>query len=484
MVGVFLSADSVQGNLAGMNPYGYVGGNPETYTDPSGQMYVPDPGGQDPGKQWQHILHNYAPASGPQSSCGSQSQLDCGWVWYLVHAHANTSIQVPASTLTGVGSVAWVGGRLDVGGGGFAPAVGIGGITFGIDIGAQGGLSLPCGGGTGSGSIQVTGQGSAAAPVGGCLTPVCFGEPNGSDERPAEGGAAGNAAPAANEAPAAGEGPCSFTASTPVATASGEEPIGTVQVGEQVWAYNPQTQHMELEPILHVWINHDHDLVDLTLTTSKPAPHGKPATRTSEVIHTNQKHPFLTKEQGFVPVGQITLGMHVLRADGTYGVVTGWKSVPGASVMYNLEVAQDHTFAVGQGQWVVHNCASGPTGNIGRQRVEYVRKNIDTLIPELGPEFPEGERLIHVWDGDQYVGKTDVDLLFEKGIVEVGGPAKANDLVGFERQLGFQRLLAQGNGLGLYFAYDASDGPIPSELQVAAEGSGAIVIQFILPTVP
>jgi RHS repeat-associated protein len=35
--GVFLSADSVAGNLAGMNPYGYVGGNPETWTDPSGQ---------------------------------------------------------------------------------------------------------------------------------------------------------------------------------------------------------------------------------------------------------------------------------------------------------------------------------------------------------------------------------------------------------------------------------------------------------------
>ncbi len=36
--GVFLAADSVAGNVAGMNPYGYVGGNPETWTDPSGQM--------------------------------------------------------------------------------------------------------------------------------------------------------------------------------------------------------------------------------------------------------------------------------------------------------------------------------------------------------------------------------------------------------------------------------------------------------------
>jgi len=44
VAGVFLSADSVQGNMQGMNPYGYVRGNPETNTDPTGQMYVPHVG--------------------------------------------------------------------------------------------------------------------------------------------------------------------------------------------------------------------------------------------------------------------------------------------------------------------------------------------------------------------------------------------------------------------------------------------------------
>jgi RHS repeat-associated protein len=44
VAGVFLSADTVQGNAQGMNPYAYVAGNPETFTDPSGQ-YVAGPGG-------------------------------------------------------------------------------------------------------------------------------------------------------------------------------------------------------------------------------------------------------------------------------------------------------------------------------------------------------------------------------------------------------------------------------------------------------
>jgi len=45
VVGVFLSPDSVQGNASGMNPYGYVGGNPETQTDPSGRAYDWEQGG-------------------------------------------------------------------------------------------------------------------------------------------------------------------------------------------------------------------------------------------------------------------------------------------------------------------------------------------------------------------------------------------------------------------------------------------------------
>ncbi|MGB8344288.1 MAG: polymorphic toxin-type HINT domain-containing protein, partial [Ktedonobacteraceae bacterium] len=85
------------------------------------------------------------------------------------------------------------------------------------------------------------------------------------------------------------------------------------------------------------------------------APHSIVSTATSEVIHTNKKHPFFTEEKGFLPVAQLKLGMHVLRADGRYGEITGYRVVPGSAVMYNLEVEQDHTFVVGAGEWVVHN---------------------------------------------------------------------------------------------------------------------------------
>jgi RHS repeat-associated protein len=43
-IGVFLSPDHVQGNAQGMDPYTYVGGNPETQTDPTGQVNCPAQG--------------------------------------------------------------------------------------------------------------------------------------------------------------------------------------------------------------------------------------------------------------------------------------------------------------------------------------------------------------------------------------------------------------------------------------------------------
>ena len=150
-------------------------------------------------------------------------------------------------------------------------------------------------------------------------------------------------------------GGLSFAFTTKVAMVTGEQAIGTLKPGNQVWAYNQQTKQMELEVVRHLWITQDNDLVDLTLTTKTAATKGKSAHETSETVHTNKKHPFLTVEKGFLPVAQLKLGMHIVEAGDRTGVVTGWKSIPGVQTMYNLEVTQDHTYTVGTGQWVVHN---------------------------------------------------------------------------------------------------------------------------------
>ena len=168
----------------------------------------------------------------------------------------------------------------------------------------------------------------------------------------------------------------------------GEVGIGTIKPGNQVWAYNQQTKKMELEVVRHLWINHDNDLVDLTLTTKIPASKGKPAQLTSETVHTNKKHPFLTVEKGFLPVAQLKLGMHVVEAGNRTGVVTGWKSVSGVQTMYNLEVTQDHTFVVGVGQFVVHNTNPVCSGTAGQAANSIANGSTEVTVKDR----PEAEK--------------------------------------------------------------------------------------------
>jgi hypothetical protein len=191
---------------------------------------------------------------------------------------------------------------------------------------------------------------------------------------------------------------CSFTSDTLVATEDGEKPIGSLKPDEKVWAYNTKTQKMELQPIQHVWVNHDDDLVDLTILTPAHEEHGKQVEQTSEVVHTNKKHPFLTTEKGFVPVGELSVGMHVRRADGSVGMITRWAVVPGSQTMYNLEVAQDHTFMVGDGQWVVHNqCDPLEQSLAGGRRVSGMPPR--SVNPDDGQTFA-----ILYADGKEYWG--------------------------------------------------------------------------------
>ena len=147
---------------------------------------------------------------------------------------------------------------------------------------------------------------------------------------------------------------CSFAFSTSVWTPEGEKAIGQILAGDQILAYNTGTGQIELQPVLQVWIHTDSDLIDLTLM-SYTKNHW-----VEEHIHTTSRHPFLTQEGGFVAAGHLLLGMRVISADGDVGVVTGIDAHGGMMTMYNLEVANDHTYLVGNGQWVVHNsCAKG-----------------------------------------------------------------------------------------------------------------------------
>ena len=143
-----------------------------------------------------------------------------------------------------------------------------------------------------------------------------------------------------------------------------------------------------------------------------------------------------------MPVAQLKLGMHILQADGHYGVITGWKIVPGSAVMYNLDVAHDHTFTVGMGEWVVHNlnapCGGGDPsldglGKLKNQVISVTQKGIDLVKQHLsqflqddGSMYPQNtsaiNRLQQAYDAGNGIAGGDASFymheLYEKTLMD------------------------------------------------------------------
>jgi hypothetical protein len=138
--------------------------------------------------------------------------------------------------------------------------------------------------------------------------------------------------------------PCnSFTADTPVLSDGGLVPIGQVEVGDQVWAWDETSGLTNVYTVTAVLLNYDPVQTALVIS--------------GEVIQTTPEHPFWTEERGWVEAGDLQTGEHVWRADGTVGEVWTTLSWHEARWMYNLTVATAHTYFVGHGQWLVHNAS-------------------------------------------------------------------------------------------------------------------------------
>ena len=140
--------------------------------------------------------------------------------------------------------------------------------------------------------------------------------------------------------------------------------------------YDPHTGTAGPQPVEHVYVNHDANLVDVTLVGDGTAKAQAPAAASAgkvhdaavaahgtrappaqaaaaphaETIHTTTNHPWLTADHGWLPAGFLHLGERVVRADGGTATVAAVRSVPGAAAMYDLTVGVVHTFAVGNGR--------------------------------------------------------------------------------------------------------------------------------------
>ncbi|MBA0048021.1 polymorphic toxin-type HINT domain-containing protein [Mycobacteroides sp. LB1] len=184
---------------------------------------------------------------------------------------------------------------------------------------------------------------------------------------PAEGPKAPNAPPTGRDIACPGQ---SFTPETLVVLADGStKPISTITVGDQVIATDPVAGITAPQQVSGVWVNHDTDLLDLTIAG---------ADGQVTMVHTTAGHPFYrnnasapggaaplvvktaagTPARGWTDAGNLQSGDRLTTAEGAPAQVVGTRVVPGTADMWDLTVENTHTFhlATTAGNVLVHNC--------------------------------------------------------------------------------------------------------------------------------
>ena len=142
----------------------------------------------------------------------------------------------------------------------------------------------------------------------------------------------------------------SFTPDTNVVMADGSsKPLDQVKVGDKVEATATTTGKFTVQTVTSVWVNHDTDLMDVTIT----------AGGTTSTIHATQHHLFWDATRGsWVEADQLASGDALRTDDGTLATVTSTVVIPGAADMWDLTVTNDHDFYVvtNAADILVHNC--------------------------------------------------------------------------------------------------------------------------------
>jgi len=237
----------------------------------------------------------------------------------------------------------------------------------------------------------------------------------------------------------------SFRGDTLVTTPTGQVPIDTLQVGDPVIAYDMATGQSQPELVQHVFINNDNNLLDVTLAlpstnqkipasdtltdkqqisavqsyTTQTGPVALPSTypASTETIHTTTEHPFLTTDRGFVDAVKLILGEHIKTVDGTVGTVVTVQALPGVATRFNLAVKDIHSFTVGDGHWVVHNC---PIGGGGGDFASQAKDAVDAINnpKDIAHIF---DKPGHNWDVTTLDREGNLNLIktvAEKGLAE------------------------------------------------------------------
>jgi len=187
---------------------------------------------------------------------------------------------------------------------------------------------------------------------------------------------------------------CCFVEGTLVETTDGLRPIEEIEVGDLVLSRNEITGDTAYKPVTQRVFRHERQVWRLTFAL----PGG------TQTFGATDDHPWRTVDGRWLQTSDLDVGILILRADGEPARLVSIVRTGEVAETYNLEVADFHTYFVGEARVWVHNACPNPNGSRGsaehqagvaEQRADFEGQAADlterTGVPHVVP--PSGTRI-------------------------------------------------------------------------------------------
>jgi serpin B len=170
--------------------------------------------------------------------------------------------------------------------------------------------------------------------------------------------------------------PICFAAGTPVMTPQGPRPIEALEAGDLVLARDENNVEGPLQPKRIEKLHRSNgEIIELLVK--------------GRLIRTTKTHPFFVKGKGWLPAGELLPRDLLSTSIGDWVEVNAVQRTGAAEPLFNLQVADYHTYFVGREEWGfavwVHNsCNNDPEFTADRPFHLLIRDNITSTIAFMG----------------------------------------------------------------------------------------------------
>jgi RHS repeat-associated protein len=208
-----------------------------------------------------------------------------------------------------------------------------------------------------------------------------------------------------------------FVAGTLVATQGGLTPIEDIAVGDLVWARSEETGELALRPVVQLFETPDQPIVEVDVES---------ADGSVETLGTTYEHPFRVAGLGWVPAGRLQPGDRLSTHNDDWREVrrvraTSPRGPPRRETVYNFEVAEDHTYFVGESGVWVHNLCEAGKQRLAELRGRRAGRQRGEAVPSDNPGFArhaQRDRAIQAEvSGERLIGQAQsLKNTFKEGI--------------------------------------------------------------------